>query len=61
MPDLLRITDDTTPAEIHEALTNLARHAARLPHVVGSTALLTPWDAMHARIDALLDELLPHG
>jgi len=61
MPQLIRVTDDTTLAEIDEALTNLARHAMRQPHVVGSAKLLTPWDATHARIDVLLDERAARG
>ncbi len=49
---IVRVTDDTTPEELREAITNLAATAARLPaHWVDRKAVL------HARIDALLDEL----
>ena len=50
--DIVVITDETTRAEIEEALTYLAATAARLPrHYVDRKA------AIHARIDALLDDL----
>lgn len=46
------ITDDATPDEIREAITNYAKAASRLPrHFVDRKAKL------HERIDALLDEL----
>ena len=49
---IVRITDETTPEELREAITNLAATAARLPaHWVERKA------TMHARINALLDEL----
>lgn len=49
---ILRITDETDPDEIREAITNLARTAARVPrhHVARK-------DVLHGRIDALLYEL----
>lgn len=52
MPELLRINDDTTREEIAEALTNLARHAMRLPHVLDNS----PHQRCHAQMDALLDD-----
>lgn len=49
--DVLLITDTTPRAELEEALTHLAATASRLPrHYVDRKA------AIHARIDALLDE-----
>ena len=48
----IRVTDETTPEELREAITNLARTASRTPaHYVETKA------KYHARIDALLDEL----
>lgn len=52
MTPAIVITDDTTPDELREAITNLAATASRMPaHWTDRKA------AMHARIDALLDEL----
>ena len=49
---IVRITDETTPEELREAITNLSATAARLPaHWIERKAVL------HGRIDALLDEL----
>lgn len=49
---IVRVTDDTPPDEIREAITNIARTAARCPaHWVERRA------KMHERINALLDEL----
>lgn len=49
---IVRVTDDSTPDEIREAITNIARTAAMCPaHWTERRA------AMHARINALLDEL----
>ena len=49
---IIRVTDDTDPAEIREAITNLARTASRCPaHWVERKA---HW---HERINSLLDEL----
>lgn len=52
MTPAIVITDDTTPDELREAITNLAATASRMPsHWTDRRA------ALHARIDALLDEL----
>ena len=49
---IVRVTDETTPEELREAITNLARTASRCPaHWVERKAKL------HERIDALLYEL----
>ena len=49
---IVRVTDDTPADEIREAITNLAHTAARCPaHWTDRRA------GMHARINALLDEL----
>ena len=49
---IIRVTDDTPPEDIREAITNIARTAARCPaHWVDRRA------RMHERINALLDEL----
>jgi hypothetical protein len=53
---VVRIADDTTADEIREAITNMAKTASRLPrHFVERKA------ALHAKIDALLDELEGKG
>lgn len=49
--EVIRVTDDTTKAELEEAMTNMAATAARMPaHWVERKA------ATHRRIDALLGE-----
>jgi hypothetical protein len=49
---IVRVTDDSTPDEIREAIANIARTASRCP---------AHWTErrgkMHERINALLDEL----
>ena len=56
MTTAIVITDDTTPDELREAITNLAATASRMPaHWTDRRA------ALHARIDALLDELGTRG
>ena len=52
-PETLRITDDSTRAEIAEAITHLAQYAARQQHHPDSTR----WVRAHERINALLDDL----
>jgi delta 1-pyrroline-5-carboxylate dehydrogenase len=49
--DIVRITDDTTKAEIEQALTNHVATLHRWP-----THWTSQRDRMHARIDALLDD-----
>lgn len=54
--EVLRVTDDTTPAELREAITNMARTAARCPaHWTDRKA------EIHNRINALLSELEAAG
>lgn len=50
------VTDDTTRAELAEALGHLSHAAQREMPVVGSVTLVTPWDKSHERIDAMLDD-----
>lgn len=52
---VVRVTDDTTRAELAETLRLLCDAAKRLPHVQGVCAP-SSWDIQHARIDAVLDE-----
>lgn len=52
MPDTIRVTDDSTRAEIAEALTNMAAYAARQQHHPDCER----WVTAHRRIDALLDD-----
>ncbi len=50
-PELVVITDDTTRAELEEAIRNLVATARRMPdHWVDKRA------ALHAKIDALLED-----
>lgn len=52
--EIVRVTDDTTRAEIAEALTNLAATASRLLHHPDNG----PWLRCHARMDVLLEDWL---
>lgn len=56
MTEIIHIDDDTSRADLIEALGNLNGYAKRQPHVLGVSAP-SRWDMAHARIDAVLDEL----
>jgi len=48
--------DETTPREeLLEALHHLNTTARRMPQIVGTPALLTPWDRAHRTIDHILE------
>lgn len=51
-PEHLRITDESTKADIAEALTHLATYASRQQHHPDSVR----WVRAHERIDALLED-----
>lgn len=54
---VLRITDDTTKAELAEALTHACAYAIRLPHVMSrDDRHPSQWDRAHRRLDSLLDD-----
>lgn len=57
MSTILRITDDTTLAEIEETLRLLNEAARRAPHVFGVCSP-SSWDLAHRRLDAVLDDWL---
>lgn len=52
---MLKVTDETTRAELAEAITNVCAYAERQPHVLGVTGP-SRWDRAHAKLDALLDD-----
>jgi hypothetical protein len=61
LPTMIRVTDQTTRAELEEALGNLVhaakRETPRLGYTLANgTRIETRWDVAHARIDALLAE-----
>lgn len=56
MPDVIRVSDDSTRADIAEAMTNLCARARREMPVVGTVDLPTPWDKRHEALDALLTD-----
>lgn len=58
MPDVIRVTDETTRAELEEALANLNLAAKRAPHVVEkrTTDRPTEWTRRHAALDAVLTD-----
>jgi hypothetical protein len=49
---VIRVTDETTKAEIEESLRHLAAYAAHQLHHPDCK----PWRTAHERIDALLDD-----
>jgi hypothetical protein len=53
----LIVTDDTTRAELIEALGNQCDHAKRQPCILGTDTMPSAWDKAHARVDVLLDEI----
>ena len=57
MADTIRVTDETTRAELVSALANVCERAKRIPHAIGTADLPTEWDRRHAQIDQLLDDL----
>lgn len=51
-PDLFVVTDETTAADIAEAITHLAAYAKRQQNYAGNEA----WARTHRRINALLHD-----
>lgn len=54
---MLVITDETSRADIAEAIRYVNEYAHRQPHVLGVTAP-SRWDAAHSKLDALLEDWL---
>ena len=54
---ILRVSDETTLAELTEALGNLNTFAKRQQCVVGDSKGATAWDRAHRKMDGLLDEI----
>lgn len=54
---LIRVTDDTTEAELLTSINLLNAEAKRISRCGQSAMLTTAYAANHARIDALLAEL----
>lgn len=52
----IRVTDDTSRAEIAEALVHANAAAKRKPRVVGDEKIPTAWDHCHEILDALLED-----
>lgn len=50
------VTDETTKAELAEALANMLHRAKREMPRVGTVEHPTPWDKRHAAMDALLED-----
>lgn len=63
MSEILLITDDSTRAEIEEALKNLNAHAKRQPYVIAKLMCDRPteWDKAHRHMDGPLDDWLAAG
>lgn len=51
----VRVSDETTRAEIAEALAHVNRRAKRVPRVFG-VAAPSAWDELHDMLDHLLDD-----
>ncbi len=60
---IIRVTDDTTRAELEEALTNLANHARRQVYVIEKFTddRPTAWTVAHRQINAVLGDWLSAG
>jgi hypothetical protein len=56
VPQILRVTDDTTLEELAEALSTLNAFARRQQHIIGGREGLSAWDRAHQRIDKLLTD-----
>lgn len=58
--DAIRITDDTTRAELAEYLTNMCAFAKRQPRAIALFEADPPtaWDKAHRRMDGPLDDWL---
>lgn len=56
MPDVLRVNDASTRADIAESIVNVNARAKRIPHVVGNEKLPTEWDRRHGNINDLLTD-----
>lgn len=53
-PETFRITDESTKAEVAEAITHLGRRASREMPAIGDDEHPTPWDLRHQAINMLL-------
>lgn len=53
---VVKVTDQTTRAEIAGVLAEANWHAKRKPHVVGDETLPTAWDVAHDLLDHLLTD-----
>ena len=50
------ITDESTAADIAEAIGHVNHLAKRSPHVLGTIDYPTDWDRTHELLDAMLDD-----
>ena len=50
------ITDESTAADIAEAITHVNHDAKRAPHVLGTADHPSRWDKRHELIDAMLTD-----
>lgn len=53
---VLKVSDESTRAEIETVLADVVRRAKRCMPKVGCAALETPWDEAHDLLDHLLDD-----
>jgi hypothetical protein len=54
MAETIRVTDETTRADLVIAIGGVCDRAKRIPQIVGSTKLPTEWDRRHEQINDLL-------
>ena len=54
---MIRVTDESTRAELAECLANVNARAKQVPAVVGTAELPTEWDRRHQQMDLLLAEI----
>lgn len=56
-PEIVRVRDDSSRAELVEAITHLAFRATREIPAVGNEKCPTPWDRRHEALNELLTQL----
>jgi hypothetical protein len=57
MAETIRVTDETTRADLVLAIGGVCDRAKRIPQIVGTEKLPTEWDRRHEQINQMLDDL----
>ncbi|WP_370290255.1 hypothetical protein [Nocardioides sp.] len=56
MPQVIRVTDETTPEQLLAFIAQVNAWVKRLPKTTGLPHFLTPCDSGHEQINMLIDE-----